>query len=187
MTTKETSISSLILLLLTLAMACAQVSASERAGSATAAFERLSTLVGTWRFTAPSGKHQSVAYRLTAGGSTLVETWTLGSGRESMTLYHLDGSDLIATHYCPQGNQPRLVLKPAGDATLLSFEFKDGTNLQAPGASHQHHFWLRFDSADTYTRSETYVPNGSSESAAAQAEAGAAITYERVTAALPSR
>src|SRR5262245_5708255 len=78
---------------------------------APAVFEQRKTLVGEWQGATAEGRQLSVSYRLTAGGTVLVETWTLGPGRESMTLYHLDRDDLVATHYCPIGNQPSLRLK----------------------------------------------------------------------------
>ena len=44
-------------------------------------------------------------------------------------MYHLDGDRLLATHYCPQGNQPRLKLMDDGDPKRLSFAFVDGTGM----------------------------------------------------------
>lgn len=125
--------------------------------SAATAFELLTSLVGTWEGTFPDGRKHSVSYRLTAAGSVLVETWKLGPDRESMTLYGTDGSNLIATHFCPQGNQPRLQLVQSDDSAKLSFEFLDGINLQVEGKEHQHAFWLKIDGPNSFTRSETYV------------------------------
>lgn len=144
------------------------------------AFKRLSALAGVWEGTFEDGRPHSVSYRLTAGGTVLVETWTLGPARESLTLYHIDGDALFATHYCPQGNQPRLQLSSAaGPAERLSFVFRDGGNLQVKGKSHQHAFWIELKSADAFVRSETYVENGSSAAAIANAPVDAAITYTR--------
>jgi hypothetical protein len=147
---------------------------------AAAAFQRLTTLVGAWKGTRPDGHEHRVDYRLSAGGSVLVETWTLGAGRESLTLYHLDGTRLLATHYCPQGNQPRLQLTAVKDDGTLSFEFLDGTNLGVKDKSHQHAFWLRLDGEHGFTRSETYVENDSTPWRMAAAEPGAAIAYTRI-------
>jgi hypothetical protein len=121
------------------------------------AFKLLTGLLGDWTGKSGSGREHKVNYRLSAGGSVLVETWSLPSGRESMTLYHLDGESLMATHYCPQGNQPRLVLMP-GDKKM-HFAFLDGTNLQVAGKSHQYSFWLQIDDEDHFRRNEIYVEN----------------------------
>jgi hypothetical protein len=167
--------------LLWLVLACGAMDAFAHGdhGAGAEAFRRLASLVGTWEGSTPEGKKHSVAYRLTAGGTTLIETWTLGADRESITMYHLDGDALIATHYCPQGNQPRLQLESSEGADRLSFAFKDGTNLLVPDGWHQHSFWLRFDSPEAFTRSETYVGNGSTPEDIAKAEAGAAVKYQR--------
>ncbi len=79
-----------------------------------------------------------------------------------MTVYTMDGEGIIATHYCPQGNAPRLRLSRTGTDGTHFFEFLDGANLQKEGASHEHAFWVRLDSADALIRSETYIENGSS-------------------------
>lgn len=152
--------------------------------SAAQAFAELSSLVGAWRGRFPDGREHTVTYRLTAGGTVLVETWALAPGRESMTLYHLDGDALLATHYCPQGNQPRLRLVAGKQADRLSFELKDGSNLYVPGKWHQHAMWIEVKSKDAFTRSETYFPNGSetAQQAESEIEEGAAIEYTRVDA-----
>lgn len=77
-------------------------------------FNQLKSLVGAWEGKTETGRLLRVDYKLSAGETVLVETWTLGAGRESMTLYHMDNQDLVATHYCPIGNQPRLRPKTAG-------------------------------------------------------------------------
>lgn len=113
--------------------------------SADHAFAELSQLVGRWR---PAGRPDSslrIHFYLTAGGTVLVESWEARGQPHSLTLYHRDGPTLLATHYCPQGNQPRLAL--AGrDASGLHFVFRDSTDLDPSTESHQHELW--FDLAD---------------------------------------
>ena len=94
------------------------------------AFDRLKGLVGTWTSPLPDGQTIRLAYRLIANDTVLVETQTSPSGRETLTLFHLDGTRVVATHYCAQGNQPRLRLSSKPDATPLVFDFHDATNLQ---------------------------------------------------------
>jgi len=161
--------------------------AAESNVTAADAFKQLTSLNGNWEGKFPDGRSHTVSYRLTAAGSVLVETWTLGPNRESLTLYSTDGSHLIATHYCPQGNQPRLRLVQGNDSTKLSFEFLDGTNLQVQGKAHQHAFWLRIDGPNSFTRSETYVDNGSTTAGIAQTSAGDTITYTRIAPTRQSR
>ncbi len=130
-------------------------------------FAVLSRLVGDWQGT--GARHSlKVSYRMTANNTVLVETWTMSPTRESMTLYALDGDGLLATHYCPQGNQPRLRYHNVGPEGRFQFVFKDATNLQDQQAQHQHAMWIQLDqpadqssaqAIDQFSRGETYVSN----------------------------
>jgi hypothetical protein len=143
------------------------------------AFGRLGELVGDWEGTLPDGRTHRVTYRWTAANGALVETWTLGPDRESMTVYHRDGDALLATHYCPQMTFPRLRLVDP-EAETLDFTFLDGANLHDPAKSRQHAFTIRLVDADTFERSETYVPNAATAEEIAAAKAGAPVTFKRV-------
>ena len=153
--------------------------AAEADEGAASSLKQLSSLIGAWEGKFADGRPHSVSYRMTAGGTVLVETWTLGPGRESLTLYHMDGETLVADHYCPQGNQARLQLTKDTGADKLSFAFRDGTNLQVKGKAHQHAFWIKLSGQNSFVRSETYVENGSTSTGTAPSP-GEAITYTRV-------
>lgn len=45
-----------------------------------------------------------------------------------MSVYHLDHGALMLTHYCAQGNQPRLRAALIGDDSIV-FRFLDATNV----------------------------------------------------------
>ncbi len=86
------------------------------AKAAPAAFERFKALAGEW-VAAEDGemakKGDLVArYAVTAGGSAVVETIFPGQAQEMVTVYHADGPDLVLTHYCMEGNQPRMPRPP---------------------------------------------------------------------------
>ena len=129
---------------------------SPEAVTADDAFTQLSRMVGIWR---PADKPESplrIHFYLTAGGTVLVESWEARGKPHSLTLYHRDGPALLATHYCPQGNQPRLVL--AGrDAGGLHFAFKDATDLDPAKESHQHDLWFDLTNPDRPVRGEIYA------------------------------
>jgi hypothetical protein len=146
-------------MLLALALVATTGAAAESHGLDT--FETLKSLQGHWR---PDiqGSSTTVEFRLTAGGSALVETWTMGQGRESMTIYTMDGDHLVATHYCPQGNAPSLRHIGSDEESGHHFQFVDGLNVQIPGRSHVHAFSLKLVDRDTIERSETYIANGTS-------------------------
>ena len=119
------------------------------------AFAELSKLAGRWRPSDGADGSLIIHFYLTAGGTVLVESWQGANGEpHSLTLYHRDGSSLIATHYCPKGNQPRLAL--AGrDAQGLHFTFRDATDLD-PAESHQHDLWLDLTDPNHPVRTEVY-------------------------------
>ena len=131
------------------------------AGSGASAFQQLQTLVGDWSGPRPDGRPVGVSYRMSANGSALVETWTLAPGQESLTIYHMDKRDLVATHFCPVGNQPRLVMTRAA-GSRFDFTVRDGTGIE-PGASFQHDFWIEIGADGRITRSETYVQGDGTE------------------------
>ena len=78
---------------------------------------------------------------------------------EMVTMFHMDGSDLMATHYCAAHNQPRMVLAAGGDANKLVFRFKDGTNI-APDAGHMHSITFIMESPDRHSEDWSYVEKG---------------------------
>jgi len=62
-----------------------------------------------------------------------------GTDHEMVTMYYLDGDDLVATHYCAQGNQPRMKLDTkASTASRLVFDLAGGTNLDPAKDTHMH-------------------------------------------------
>lgn len=130
------------------------------AGSA-APLDRLESLVGNWEAKTNQGVIR-VSYRTIAGGSALVQSFVTPSGRETLTVFHLDGRRLLATHYCAQGNQPRLELDAASTAERLVFTFVDATNL-ASRAAHLVRLELRLEGAQRYTEIETYDGAGEAD------------------------
>jgi hypothetical protein len=139
--------------------------------SAQAVFEQLKSLAGDWLGHRPDGRPVGVRYRLSAAGSVLVETWDLGPGVEALTVYHMDGGALLVTHFCPQGNQPRLRMRPSVSAGRLDFAFQDAAGVE-PGHWVQQAFWIELHSDGTFSRGETYAHGDETETEA--------ITYERL-------
>jgi hypothetical protein len=60
-----------------------------------------------------------------------------------VTVYHKDGDDLVLTHYCSAGNQPRMRAKTfAGN--VLAFDYDGGTNIDPTVTSHMHAAKIEF-------------------------------------------
>src|SRR5271163_364530 len=96
--------------------------------------EKFKQLAGEW---VGKGLHEGkemdvhASYKVTAGGSAVVETIFPGTPHEMITVIHADGDALALTHYCMLGNQPHMKATPkAGDKTV-AFEFVNATNLKS--------------------------------------------------------
>lgn len=128
------------------------------------AFQRLETLTGEWRSLDAPGGVIRVSYKLIANGHALVESWDMGRGRTSMTVYHRDGDTLLATHYCPLGNQPRLKFAPTATTDRIGFHFLDATNLSSPSDEHAYSFSFDLSGRDRVVRTEIYRRGEGAES-----------------------
>jgi hypothetical protein len=112
-----------------------------RPAVATPAFETLKSLTGEWVELGPDGKPTDrvvSVFKPTAAGSAVHETIFPGTDHEMVTVYHLDGKDLVLTHYCALGNQPRMRLDPASTAKELKFTFAGGSNIDPRKDMHMH-------------------------------------------------
>lgn len=132
------------------------VGAVVSATDASAAWAKLATLQGSWTAKSSSGREVSLRFRWTSRQTVLIEEYLAGT-TETMTVFHRDGSSVLATHYCAQGNQPRLTLDAAASsASTLRFTFRDATNLATPDASHLVTIVLEFLDGNRLRMSETY-------------------------------
>lgn len=123
--------------------------------SARAAFDVLKSLAGEW--TGPVGK---VKFRVTSGGSAVFERQFPDEPHEMTSVYHLDGEELLMTHYCAAGNQPRMKLnRQKSTAKELVFDHLGGTNMDPAKDGHVHDGRLRVTGPGTYA-AEWYFYSG---------------------------
>ncbi len=103
--------------------------------------ERLKKLAGTWveadKDGKPTDKVVSVV-KVTAAGSAVHETFFPGQPMEMVSIYHLDKGELVMTHYCALGNQPRMKAAPASSPNQIKWAFAGGTNLDPAKDMHMH-------------------------------------------------
>jgi len=117
----------------------------------------LKPLEGKWRVK-DSDSPLEIRFEWIANETVLIETWSRAGQDHSMTVFHQDGADLIATHYCPQGNQPRLKMTASSTPQQIDFSFLDVTNYTNPQASRQDSLSLTLPNAESdFIRSEVYV------------------------------
>jgi hypothetical protein len=100
---------------------------------AEAKFEKIKALAGEWEST-EGPVPTKLIYRVTAGGSAVVETIFPGQPHEMVTVYHMDGETLMCTHYCAAMNQPRMRCTKL-DGDTLAFQFLDITNAKDKDAA----------------------------------------------------
>jgi hypothetical protein len=102
----------------------------------------------TWDQGGQKGSVQfEVSYRVTSGGKAVVETMLPGTPGEMVTVYYLDGEDLVLVHYCTSGNQPRMRREPSSDDDDLRFRCLGGTNM-TEADSHMHSARIRIVGPD---------------------------------------
>ena len=108
---------------------------------AKAAFEAMKALAGTWQVEEAPAQDATatIVYKVVGNGSALVEDMFPGSDHAMVSVYHLDGDELVMTHYCAAGNQPHLKLdRSDSTAKTLKFDYAGGTNLDPVKDAHMH-------------------------------------------------
>lgn len=146
------------------------LNASEPAKTAkpvSAEFERMKTLVGTWKGKTDIGQgpiEMVVQYRLLAGGSVLEERVLAGTPNEMITMFYEKDGKLALTHYCMIGNRPGMLLKSSNEKAL-TFEFDKTCGIDPLTETHMNGITLTFENADTITASCKLVVNGQEQGA----------------------
>lgn len=99
-----------------------------------AMFDRIAALEGEWQMTDEQGQtHTASVFNVSSGGSVVREIMFPGHEHEMTNLYHMDGRNLVITHYCAAGNQPRMVAREArrtADGTEFVFDLDTVSNLR---------------------------------------------------------
>lgn len=116
-----------------------------------AGMEKLKSLVGTWVKADDQGRPTDEivsVMKLTAGGSALQETLFPGQPHEMISMYTAEGTDVVMTHYCMLGNQPRMKANTKSPGNKLRFEFNGGSNLDPKKDKHMHSATLTIMDAD---------------------------------------
>jgi hypothetical protein len=144
-----------ILLVATALTAVATAARADEQAATTNAqrLEALKRLAGDWVQIGEDGKPTDKvvsSIRVTSGGTTVQETLFPGTDHEMVTMYHLDGADLVLTHYCMLGNQPRMRAEPGTDANTIVFKFTGATNLKSSDDHHMHQATLTLDGRDHF-------------------------------------
>lgn len=125
-------------------------------------WKRLTSLVGLWQGNSMEGGTShgvTVEVRMTADGSAIMHLLGKDTQYEMVTMFHMDGPALLATHYCSAHNQPRMQMIPASGQNQIEFRFKDGTNI-GPNDGHMVGLIITFIDADHHDETWIYQDKG---------------------------
>jgi hypothetical protein len=124
-------------------------------------FERFKQLAGEWvgKEQGGDGHEAVVKYKVTSGGSAVVETIFPGTEHEMLTVFTRDGDDVQLTHYCMLGNQPQMKAAKA-DGDKVQFKFVRAANMKSDKDMHMHDATYTFVDKDTFRTEWTLYNDG---------------------------
>lgn len=140
-------------------------SKDEHAPAGPSALDPIKALAGTWEcdFDGDGKADCTAIYKVSANGYTVTENLFVGTPHEMVTAFHMDGTSVMATHYCAAGNQPRMRDAHPGKHSFM-FNFVDATNLKSLNDMHMHSLKMEIIDADhltnTWTNYKDGKPNG---------------------------
>src|SRR5262245_39715747 len=129
-----------------------------------AGFEKIKALKGTWTVTkapqhAPEGG--TITYRITAGGSAVLESMFEGTEHEMITTYYVDGDQLSLTHYCMLQNRPHMRAEKQSSPDKIVFKcHHEGENAKLEKEMHMHQAVYTFVDADHLKTEWTMFKDG---------------------------
>lgn len=162
-----------VVLLSLSSMAWAQSEAKLVAPSdAQKSFTLLKTLAGTWKgsvTTTPKmegmgGGDMWASLRVTSRGNAIVHemkepgTPDDVNHDDPITMFYLDGSRLLLTHYCDAGNRPRMAARASADGKRVEFDFVDVAGNMEHG--HMNHAVFTIVDANHHVEDWTYMMPG---------------------------
>lgn len=108
---------------------------------------------------APAGNRGLVSVKTKAAGSAVVHTYAQGTPGEMETVFHMDGDQLLLTHYCALQNAPVLKFVKSNKPGELKFEFLGGTNFDPKVDAHLHQSTFQIIDKDTIEQRSTVFAN----------------------------
>ncbi len=131
---------------------------------AASAFEFLKTLAGDWERSTGDHEHGSssrlVSFKVTAAGSSIVETYNAGLPSEMVSIYHMDGKQLLLTHYCALKNAPVMKFEKSDKPGEIKFAFHGGTNFDPKVDAHVHQGEFQIKDQNTVESNFVAFANG---------------------------
>ena len=136
---------------------------AETSGAAAPSIDLFKKLEGEWCRVGPDGKASEktgTSFRVTAGGTAVLEIMSGGEPTEMLTVFHTDQKKLVLTHYCMLGNQPRMEAAPGPDEKTVLFRFTGCGNLADEKETHMHEASYTFLGEDRFKTAWTMYVGG---------------------------
>jgi hypothetical protein len=134
-----------------------------KANTADAKLDHFKQLAGDW-VGKGNGEGKDIEarinYKVTSGGSAVVETIGPGTEHEMVTVITKDGDSLALTHYCMLGNQPHMKAEGKGDDNKVAFNFTGAGNMKSDKDMHMHSVTFTFVDKDTLKAEWTSFADG---------------------------
>ncbi len=135
---------------------------------ANSAFAYLKSLAGQWQSTSTNAEQHGTNYpvvkiRVMAAGSAVVQSVYEGQPNEMESVFHMDGDQLLLTHYCALQNAPVLKFVPSENPGELKFAFHGGTNFDPAVDAHFHEGSFLIKDQDTFESTFVVFANGKAQ------------------------
>jgi hypothetical protein len=120
------------------------------------AFNYIKTLAGNWERMGAAAGHEHgtsssvVSFKISAAGSTVMETYNAGKPNEMVSVYHMDGKTLLMTHYCALHNAPVMKFRKTDKPGEIKLDFFGGTNFDPKVDAHAHEGLIRIKDQNTF-------------------------------------
>ena len=124
-----------------LALGLAALARTSPRSTQAASLDTIKALAGDWvaaeQAGDPAAPVQS-SIRVTSAGHAVLETLFPGTAHEMVTIYHMDGTELVLTHYCSAGNQPHYKASRGASEHELIYTCQGGANIRSADDAHMH-------------------------------------------------
>ena len=126
-------------------------------------FSKLKALEGNWQSKPiPGSDQEKIAYKVTSGGNALQEVLFPGTPNEMLSVYYIEGTDLVMTHYCMLPNQPKLRAISTQD-DKLTFELAPTAGINSATDQHMHSLTITLAGPDRLIQEWTSFKDGKPE------------------------
>jgi hypothetical protein len=122
-------------------------------------FDKLKALQGSWNGSF-EGKPMQATLRVTSRGNAIVHEMKGEGPDDPITMFYLDGDQLLLTHYCDAGNRPRMAGKISPDGKTIEFDLLDVANYNSAQHGHMQHAVFTLIDENHHTEEWTFMMEG---------------------------